>query len=656
MPEYVQRLEQAFQAHGTRLWRTACALLNNEADAEDAIQQALLVLCAKGEHLPDPLTYPWLATVVANMCRNQMRFRKRRRARYALEAELASNTRADSVSLGAAMETRIPSPDADSSDRELAKMARQELADLPEHEREALVLTCLSGFTHSEAAAIRGIPLPTQKSHAQRGLQRLRERLGVGEAAAMGLVGDMTFSEPGGGLASTISTWLAGANDVSATLGSWSVQAAASAGASGLSQLAGATVMSTIQKITTACIIGVIGFGAGAFALGDGAKQQSPSLSRDLNPSTEQPGDAGRQTQLRGDAGRYAHENQVLQHDMELLRSEMVALQQDRMRLLAELDVARAGKSVEASAAPQPLVPRFTHTADVPWFTSPEFAEFATDYQDIHTTWLAIESRRKRGEEPSPQLNSALHQAYESAQAKHGAQILMLMGKLPTHSRDRLPATLSHPAFIVGTWQEWLAAANLPLTDTQLQNISLLAQTFDRNWQARQDSYSPETLAIEKVADEWRLKQSFHDDALKVMSSEQRNLLVPVDVQGQVKQSRFAPLDVLNEATYLGFQNTNFAELLGTSLKSTLNVDDAFLAVHSVTIRRWSMESEGSMVRGSGLWSPAFSARSVQQIESLIQAQIKAFKAFLENCTDQEQKRRIREYPRLFSPGMMQSG
>ena len=58
------------------------------------------------------------------------------------------------------------------------------LRGLPEAERMCVTLCFGAGLTHAEAAETLGAPLGTVKSHVRRGLDRLRRRMGAGEAAA----------------------------------------------------------------------------------------------------------------------------------------------------------------------------------------------------------------------------------------------------------------------------------------------------------------------------------------------------------------------------------------------------------------------------------------------------------------------------------------
>jgi RNA polymerase sigma-70 factor, ECF subfamily len=57
------------------------------------------------------------------------------------------------------------------------------LKALPENQRICVVLCVASGLTHAEAAAATGFPLGTVKSHVQRGVVALRNKLAADDVA-----------------------------------------------------------------------------------------------------------------------------------------------------------------------------------------------------------------------------------------------------------------------------------------------------------------------------------------------------------------------------------------------------------------------------------------------------------------------------------------
>lgn len=154
--------EQLVEMRLDRTFRTACAILGNEADARDATQDAFIRAWIQLPKLRDGARFDaWLNRVVLNVCRDALR--KRSRARE--------------IDLGA---TEIGRPDSQGevADREAFNAAFDRLSFA---DRSILVLHHLHQQPMSEIAAQLGIPTGTAKSRmhtARRALERALEAEG----------------------------------------------------------------------------------------------------------------------------------------------------------------------------------------------------------------------------------------------------------------------------------------------------------------------------------------------------------------------------------------------------------------------------------------------------------------------------------------------
>jgi RNA polymerase sigma-70 factor (ECF subfamily) len=151
--------------------RTAMAILGHEADARDAVADALAAIWRELPRLRDPLAFEaWSTRILVHACRRRLRGRGRMRVReVAIEALDASGTGTGGISSSAG-------PAEGVADR----MALERAFDrLDADARTILVLHHLDGRGLSEVASMLGIPVGTAKSRlfaARRALERALER------------------------------------------------------------------------------------------------------------------------------------------------------------------------------------------------------------------------------------------------------------------------------------------------------------------------------------------------------------------------------------------------------------------------------------------------------------------------------------------------
>lgn len=141
-------------------------ILHDRQEAEDCLQEAFLQVWRRAGDFDEARgrAFTWLVTIARSRALDRLRAAGSR-ARIATEA---AATGRDEISDAAA--------DAQRSER--ANTVRKALAELPEEQRNALLLAYFEGLTQTEIAARLSAPLGTIKTRMRAGLIRLRELLG----------------------------------------------------------------------------------------------------------------------------------------------------------------------------------------------------------------------------------------------------------------------------------------------------------------------------------------------------------------------------------------------------------------------------------------------------------------------------------------------
>ena len=147
--EFARRTE----AIRARLYRTAYLYLGSEADALEAVDEAVYQALRALKKLREPAFFEtWLTRIVLNECRRELR----RRSRLAPEEALPDS--ADPVDYDA-----LPLKEA--------------IRRLPEELRTVIILRFFAGYTQAETAAALDIPQGTAATRQRRALELLRLEL-----------------------------------------------------------------------------------------------------------------------------------------------------------------------------------------------------------------------------------------------------------------------------------------------------------------------------------------------------------------------------------------------------------------------------------------------------------------------------------------------
>ena len=138
------------------LYRISVSYLRSDADAQDAVQQALEKAWQHRDRVNADAFRPWLTRIVINECKSQLRRTKRVQPSDRLEL-YAGET---------------PPPDIALSDA---------LSRLPDKLRTPLLLHYMEGFSVEEVARSLRVPATTVRSRLYRARNALRDELTDGE-------------------------------------------------------------------------------------------------------------------------------------------------------------------------------------------------------------------------------------------------------------------------------------------------------------------------------------------------------------------------------------------------------------------------------------------------------------------------------------------
>lgn len=164
-------------------------LLGNRAEAEEAVQEALVRACESIADLRDPAAAPaWFLRIVTTMCLRTLRRRRLKKKLFGwwpgkaegADAAASSNpTLAADTGLDDIAErvhaTSAPAPRDALADHEARTSMFQHLDALSAQQRTALVLRYGHDLPVGEVATLLGVELATAKTHLVRGLARLRQ-------------------------------------------------------------------------------------------------------------------------------------------------------------------------------------------------------------------------------------------------------------------------------------------------------------------------------------------------------------------------------------------------------------------------------------------------------------------------------------------------
>lgn len=168
--EQTLELQDILSRHMPMFHRRACRYLGNTADAEDAVQDALL---SAYKHLDQfrgqAQISTWLTAIVTNSARMQLR-RRPRHPHISLDEPIAEDTE---YTMSEQLADDGPNPEDECRSSELSARLRDLLPQLSPPLRKTFQLRELDGLTTSEAARFLGVADGTVKAQLARARAKL---------------------------------------------------------------------------------------------------------------------------------------------------------------------------------------------------------------------------------------------------------------------------------------------------------------------------------------------------------------------------------------------------------------------------------------------------------------------------------------------------
>jgi RNA polymerase sigma-70 factor (ECF subfamily) len=181
--------ETLMRRHNRTLFRTARAILRDDAEAEDALQEAYLqAYQAIGGFRGEAKLSTWFARIVANQALERLR-KQVRRAEIVPFQSSAAPEQLDQIPDTDMNKT----PERSASRLQMRRLLEAQIDSLPDDYRTVFVLRAVEEMSAEEAAVVLQIPAATVRSRFFRARSLLREAL----AAKIDLACEDTFAFAG---------------------------------------------------------------------------------------------------------------------------------------------------------------------------------------------------------------------------------------------------------------------------------------------------------------------------------------------------------------------------------------------------------------------------------------------------------------------------
>lgn len=168
-------LEELIKREQKNVFATFSYLTNKRENVADLTQEALLRLAKNIHNLKNPKHFKsWLNQIVTNLFYDELRKSSRKPDTVSMDEETDDDT---SFSLKAVLQDPKCKPPEKCMSHELEKLIKQEIRELPEQFRIAIVLRELQGLSYEEIAEATNASVGTVKSRISRARLKLQDGL-----------------------------------------------------------------------------------------------------------------------------------------------------------------------------------------------------------------------------------------------------------------------------------------------------------------------------------------------------------------------------------------------------------------------------------------------------------------------------------------------
>ena len=158
--------------HRVAVYRAARAALGSHADAEDAAQEAFLLVYRRLDSFRGEASFKtWLLTIAWRQALN------RRRSLTRMWRRLAAPAGSEPDDALAAVATSASTPEAAAADAELRRAVRAAIRQLSSALRDTFLLAQSGAHSYDEIGAMQHVPVGTVKWRVSEARRRIREAL-----------------------------------------------------------------------------------------------------------------------------------------------------------------------------------------------------------------------------------------------------------------------------------------------------------------------------------------------------------------------------------------------------------------------------------------------------------------------------------------------